>query len=691
MSDELQKFYLEVESEITDRARMFGAQVTGEFREMAFTEIVAEELEVAGILEAPAVRHFEGGAGSASMKVNAYSVPDEDSRLDVIITVYKGPAEQLQTINASEVDVAFNKLERFFVNARRDLHAKLDPALDPYRIAEHIQSLNGKIDRLNLFLFTNAKLAIRQEKRRKAKINDLPAIYEIWDLERFRRLRESGTSYESLQVDLKTEDTAGLAAVQLDPPGSDLKTWVTVFPATVLAELYEEYGSRLLELNVRSYLQARGKVNKGILETLRDNPTDFVAYNNGITVVAEKVITSGTGDSRIIRLEGMQIVNGGQTTASIHRAGKELGVDLSKVFVQAKITVVEPARFQEIVPLISRYSNTQNKISTADLSANHVFHVGMERVSRREWTPDQKTQWFYERARGSYQTAKSREGTTPARRRQFEERYPVNQRFTKEDLAKFENAWRGEPHWLSRGAQKNFVHFMDRIESLPDGWEPSVEEFHRYIAKAILFREVQRIVRANDVITAYRINVSGYTTALLAERSGRRIDLGRIWNEQKVSPGLVETIQKWAPVIFKNLPVLAQQSGKHVEESFKNQACWDYIRSLDLQLSPKAQVELLPAVNEAEETYRGTGGRRSTLKPEDHNNIALCKERGESDWQKIATWGQQSGLLKDWQRGVARTLAGYAAENWVRSPSVKQARHGKTMIEEARKYGVLDK
>src|SRR5437762_12396847 len=164
MSDELQKFYSEVESEITDRARMTGAQVTGEFREMAFTEIVAEELEVAGILEAPAVRHFEGGAGSASMKVNAYSVPDEDSRLDVIITVYKGPAEQLQTINASEVDVAFNKLERFFINARRDLHAKLDPALDPYRIAQHIQSLNGKIDRVNLFLFTNAKVAIWQEK-----------------------------------------------------------------------------------------------------------------------------------------------------------------------------------------------------------------------------------------------------------------------------------------------------------------------------------------------------------------------------------------------------------------------------------------------------------------------------------------------------------------------------------------------
>ncbi len=115
----------------------------------------------------------------------------------------------------------------------------------------------------------------------------------------------------------------------------------------------------------------------------------------------------------------MQIVNGGQTTASIHRAAKDDGADFSKVYVQGKVTVVSPSRFQDVVPLISQYSNTQNKVSTSDLSANHVFHVGMERVSLREWSTDQQTQWFYERARGSYQTAKAREGKTPAKKREL--------------------------------------------------------------------------------------------------------------------------------------------------------------------------------------------------------------------------------------------------------------------------------
>ena len=271
-----------------------------------------------------------------------------------------------------------------------------------------------------------------------------------------------------------------------------------------------------------------------------------MAYNNGITVVAEEVISGNLNDGTrgICALKGMQIVNGGQTTASIHRAARDFGADLSRVFVQGKITVVDPGRFQDVVPFISQYSNTQNKVSTSDLSANHTFHIGMERVSRREWTPQPAEPLvLMKRARGSYQTAKMREGTTPARRREFDQRYPVQQRFTKEDLAKFENGWRGEPHWVSKGAQKNFVHFMERIDRLPDGWEPAVEEYRRYVAKGILFREVQKIVRNLESITAYRINVSAYTVALLTEKTARRIDLDRIWSQQGISKTLASTIR----------------------------------------------------------------------------------------------------------------------------------------------------
>ena len=204
-----------------------------------------------------------------------------------------------------------------------------------------------------------------------------------------------------------------------------------------------------------------------------------------------------------------------------------------------------------------------------------------------------------------------------AKRREFDQRYPVQQRFTKEDLAKFENAWRGEPHWVSKGAQKNFVHFMERIGRLPDGWEPAVEEYRRYVAKGILFREVQKIVRNVESITAYRINVSAYTAALLTEKTARRIDLDRIWNQQGISKTLVATIESWAPLVFRHLPRPARQAGKHVEESFKTQGRWDLIRNLDLQVTSALEKELVSAVDGAQ--VDGTPmirGRSERLSPQ---------------------------------------------------------------------------
>jgi hypothetical protein len=692
MSDESQllDFHLQLESEITDLARSGAGNVTGNFREVAFTELIAADLEESGVLESPEICDFERGSGAASLKVNGYSVPEEDSRLDLLVTIYKGPSDETANVNAAEIDIAFNKLGRFFTNALDGLYRELDPALDPYIMAHHIYEIRQRIDRVNLLLVTNARLAVRREKRRKAEIGGMTATYEIWDVERMRRLRESGASYEALNVDLTTQPGGGLPAVRLDTGENGFRTWVTVFPGALLADLYGEYGTRLLELNVRSYLQARGKVNQGILETLRNYPEDFMAYNNGITVVAEDVVTEKNSNGHSIQhLQGMQIVNGGQTTASIHRAAKDYGADLSRVYVQGKVTVVALTRFQDVVPLISQYSNTQNRVSTSDLSANHLFHVGMERVSRREWSPDQQTQWFYERARGSYQTAKAREGTTPAKKREFDKRYPAGQRFTKEDLAKFENAWQGLPHMVSRGAQKNFVNFMQRIERLPDGWEPEIRTYRRYVAKGILFRAVQKIVRNIDLISAYQINVTAYTVSLLAERTARRIDLDRIWREQQISASLATIIQSWAPVIFKNLPVPAQRSGKHIGESFKSQVTWDYIRSLDLKLSPAVEQELTPVdEGHAEGSIARTGNDRMQL--QDQNNIARCRELSEAQWLKIATWGQTSGALVSWQKGIARTLAGYAAEGWQRLPSIKQARQGVKMIDQARSLGVFD-
>lgn len=685
----LTTFYRELESDVTETSRDQADAGLADFRENVLSQIISEELSAAGVLESPEVCHYEGGRASGSVKINGYGIPEEDSRLDVFTTIYLGLADQVPTVNTSDVNTAFRKLERFVGKARDGLYEHLDPASDMYLMAEHIHHTRDQIDRVCFYIFTNALLAQRKKKERKPDVFGLEASYEVWDLERLRRLRESGTSYESLIVDFRSQPGGGLPCVVLGKDRAEFQTCVTLFPGQLLADLYDENGARLLELNVRSYLQARRKVNAGILKTLRECPEDFMAYNNGITVVAEEIVFGELldGTQGILELRGMQIVNGGQTTASIHRAAKDFKADLSHVFVQGKVTVVSPDRFQEVVPLISRFSNSQNKVTESDLSANHPFHVGVERVSRREWTPDQQSMWFYERARGSYQTAKAREGTTPARKRKFEQRYPSRQRFSKEDLARFENTWKGLPHIVSRGGQKSFVHFMQELGAYDETWEPTPEMYRHFIAKGILYRKMQRIVRVDPSITAYQIHVVTYTVALLADKTARRVDLDTIWQMQKIPDPISELLASWAPVVFVRLPDLANREGRHIQESFKRVACWEYMRTLDLSVPNSLESVLVDVVQNKEgQPIVQRAGR--PLTPRDQNNIARCVELNAKQWMAIAEWGQSSEELAAWQRGIARTLAGYAAEEWLKLPSQKQAKYGARMIEAARTAGV---
>ena len=694
---ELLTFLNEIENDITADVQP-NAGNPADFREIAFTRMLGEELDAAGILESPMFYHCVSGSGATVVKANGYGVPDDDSRLDLFVTFYEaGPHAAIPTINAADVDTAFNRLERFLGKSLNGLHEELDPAWPERHMPARIHELKGKFDRVNFFLFTNCRLAVRREKQRKAQVHGVPAAYEVWDIERFRRLRESGAGYEALNVDLKAQPDGGLPCVRLDAKDEGYRTCVAIFPGTLLRDLYDEHGSRLLELNVRSYLQAKGKINKGILETLRNDPADFMAYNNGITVVAEKIVFGKlkNGNEGIVELQGMQIVNGGQTTASIHRSAKEFEADLSKVYVQGKIVTVDPARFNEVVPFISRYANSQNKVTDPDLQANHRFHVGLERVAKREWTPDQTSKWFYERARGSYQTARSREGNTEARRREFDKKYPSHQRFTKEDLAKFENCWRGLPYVVNRGGQKNFTQFMTFIKAefgeLPDTWEPTPDEFKRYIGKAILFRDVQRIVKADESITAYRINVTTYLVSLIAEKTARRIDLDAIWKRQAISDALAETTRLWATVVFKALLGYTQQQTVHIDNILKSQPAWEHMLSLDLKITPAVERELVSSntPNGGSSVPRGVQRFNEDFSSQDHNNAARCMEINPTQWMAIVTWGNGPGHLEKWKLGIATTLASYAAQGWSRTPSQKQAKHGAAIIEAARSAGIL--
>ena len=367
-------------------------------------------------------------------------------------------------------------------------------------------------------------------------------------------------------------------------------------PAPLLARIYGEHGQRLLERNVCAFLQAKGKVNRGLQKTLREEPHRFLAYNNGLccTAAEVKVKAAGDGHARIEWVRDFQIVNGGQTTASIYHALKKEKVDVTQVVVQVKLTVLsDPAGVAEIVPLISQYANSQNKVKNPGLYANRPFHRSLELLSRRMWAPaasglQRGTQWYYERAAGSYLDDKAQQ-TSASRKRDWEQQNPAHQKFTKTDLAKFEHFWKGLPHLVCMGSEKNFKVFAERMEE--DG-EPVVDEnyFKQTVAKAILHKTAEKLFSTlgHD---GYRAESIAYALAWLAQESKQRLDLDRIWQEQRVPPLLCEALKIVSTAAHGHL----LRQGGNVREAAKREPCWREFAGRKLSLPENWRTELAAA------------------------------------------------------------------------------------------------
>jgi hypothetical protein len=666
---ELQQFHEELMADVVAEATGAGDPNPGDaaFKETAFTRIVLDDLEAAGVVEAPVACYYANSAVRLPFKVNAYSLPEEDTRLDLVIAHFQ-PEDGLQKLVGADVDRLFKQALRFLSIAVEDGPSAVDSGHEEHAMLRELFERRAMFDRVQVVLITNAHVVQRKDRERREQQGPYQIGYEIWDLERLRRFRSSGATHEPVEVDFSKLPGGGLRCVPASDDTLSYKTCVAIVPGQVLHDLYDQYGGRLLELNVRSYLQARGKINKEILETLLLRPHLFLAYNNGITIVAERIQLNDSG-TVITSVHGLQIVNGGQTTASIHRARKENNADLAHVYVQAKVTVVPAEQFDVMVPEISRLSNTQNKVSTVDLGANHTFHIGLERVAQKTWAPGEQSMWFYERARGAFQTERSRTGSTVAKRAAFDRKFPASQRIVKEDLARYTNTWNGFPHVVSRGGQKSFERFMNGIEKVAKGWEPTQDEFKKAVGKAILFRRTQQLAKALG-IKAFAINIVAYSVALLAERTGRRVSLKGVWDQQELSSALSEQLVDWLPRTAQQL--LESAGAKNPGEWFKSEQCWHQLQdaSESWKLSPELTAELVSLGEE----YDGTA---------DHvqSSVARCLEVDPQTWLKIQLWGSETGLLKHWQIGIANTLGGYAAQGWPRKPSEKQAKHAVVMLE----------
>ncbi|MFH7524977.1 AIPR family protein [Aeromonas sp. A5] len=561
-----------------------GAEANGRFQLEEFMETVATELVDTGFTEGFELCHYRAQRG---MRVDGYWFNDEGV-LDLFIADFDSRNE-LTTLNKADVVATFKRISNFFeASAKRHLAGELEVTSPEYGLAKQIEDRKDTLRQINLILFSERMLSEKIQTMSDTVVADITTVHHIWDISRLHRQRSSRNHKEALDLDFMQMFGKGIPSLPAHLETDAYQSHLMVIPADVLATLYEKFGARLLEQNVRTFLQARGNVNKGIRATILNEPNMFFAYNNGITATAQEVETAMTASGPVItRVVDLQIVNGGQTTASLFHTRKRDKADLSQIFVQMKLSVIDSLQSEVVVPKISEYANTQNKVNAADFFSNHPFHVRMEEFSRRIWAPAQQgaqreTRWFYERARGQYADAQSK--LTLMERRKFTAEHPKQQMFTKTDLAKFENVWDDHPKWVNLGSQKNFARYAVRIGC---EWEKSSDEFNEFyfkraIARALIFRATERIVSAQPWYNGgYRANIVIYTLALISYITNARkvnIDFLGIWNMQKVSPVLENTLTIVSKAVNDDI-INPPQGISNISEWCKKDACWTRIQN----------------------------------------------------------------------------------------------------------------
>jgi hypothetical protein len=576
----LQQTQAEVQAEISNR--ITGDTAGNPYSESVFAEVVMQHMAEVGMTFDPEVCHFEARLAGASLRLSGWAVSEDNEQLDLFVSLYEG-SQTLKPIPDSETKAAAEKCLRFLAMcAEGRLTGQIDESNDVYALALNIRDIYPDLEQIRIYVLTDRQARTRNFKSRE--IAGKTVKLEVMDIERLHRHWSEGKPRDELVVNF--EEVSGLPLPCVYVPGTSCgyDCALTVLPGEALRFIYEKFGPRLLEANVRSFLSTTAKVNKGIRDTLRDEPERFMAYNNGIVLVADDVGMGRLPDGSpgIVWVKGMQIVNGGQTTASLYFTKKKSPeTDLSAVRVPAKILILRadnPVDEEDLISDISRYANSQNAVKLSDLSANKPFHVELERLASTVVCPDGVGRWFYERAAGSYNTMLAREGTTPVRLKRMREAIPPARRITKTDLAKYLNAWDQRPNIVSLGSQKNFDRFMVGLTG-EDGQvahpSPGVTGFKEMVAKAILFRRVNAIVR--PLFQAFQANVAAYVVSLMSNRLGDRMDLGRIWAQQDLSANLKEQVRIWATEVNDVLHRTA--NGRMISEWAKKPECWEAVVS----------------------------------------------------------------------------------------------------------------
>lgn len=661
--------------------------------------------------------YYEGiSRHKANMRIDGYAMDDSDGSCCVFISDYRGPYES-DTINKEAIDNCFRKI-RFFVNEsiKYELYQELEESTQVYEFSRMLHYDIESISKFRFYLLTDAYNNQRTKNINDDEVGGKTVELNVWDVSRIFDVVSSKTQKESVEIILSDMGYSGIPCVKAveyqdviadievlpkyddDIVGDEREekpenlitytSYLAVVPGKILNELYLEYGSRLLEGNVRSFLSVRGKVNKSIQNTIKNYPEMFFAYNNGIAATASEIDTEMTAEGlKITRIKDLQIVNGGQTTASIANtlltARKDENIDIERLYVPMKVSVLEHTMSEKIIPKISEYSNSQNKVDASDFFSNHPFHIRMEDYSRKTPAPavngNQFQQyWYYERTRGQYNQGKMKFKPKSSQMKQYETRYPESQVIKLVDLAKYMEIYEGAPDKVSKGKQAIVKVFAENIRSK---WDKSDAEFNNFYYKrvcalAIIYKGADDIVKQTNWYKekhSYKVNVIVYTMSLIFDyirknAKGYELDFMKVWNLQGLYPELAEQIKVLCTEVYEYITDDSRPI-ENVTEWCKRELCWQQAQKQKWTINESLLKTLISQESLKVEEKEAKEERKVANEVDDLRFIIAS---GKEYWQKVMDWGVTRRLLSDMELSIIKMVINMEITG--RVPSSKQAK-----------------
>lgn len=636
------------------------AAATGEGSCASFVTAFARYLQEADYLLDFTSSYFEGiGKQNRKLRVDGYVYDEFDKTMSLIVADYD-VLDNERVLAKTQARQLQNRLIYFVDNAlNTQLHRNVEMSRSCSDLVDLLREKRNEIRKYQLLIFTTADISSTIKILESPEINNVPSECQIWNVERLFQLCGSDIGRQVIEIDFKEYTENGIPCLEAsDTVTEDFKSYLCIISGTVLADLYDKYGSSLLEGNVRSFLSTKVAVNKKIRTTILQQPERFFAYNNGISATTMGVKFESTSQGMfLVSARDFQIINGGQTTASLSNARYRDKADLNAIFVQMKLTDIAGTLENEdattLVQNISRSSNSQNKVSDADFFSTHPFHVQMERCSQRLGARGTgglqfETKWFYERARGQFLQKQMR--MTPSQKKKFLLQNPKNQLITKTDLAKVRNTWDGFPHIVSKGAQTNFNDFAKKIN---DAWEKDDglifgdKYFQETVAMCLIFRYTESMIPHQLWYQqGYRANIVTYTIALMhrliqIKYPKQDLDLLGIWTRQMV-PVIVQNILKeLSELVYSKLTDPAREV-ENVTQWCKREGCWNSVQSIDYNLP----IEIESCLIGKDELRNAVRDAKADMRIEkDTDVMTRIVEIQAEQWQNVMSYATSKRMV----------------------------------------------